>query len=186
MAENATEVEQRRVEQARREHEERVARDLDADELVVVAPYITLKVKTDAGSIVRGFNAGAVVRGEDVDPDNLRHHVESGLMAGVDTPQAQFAAPAGTPMPGEPPNVAVTEQPVGALPLDERLRRVAQAGQTLAEVEQQLRRPHGNASKATWVDYAVSQRDEGTSEDEARAAAEAKSRDELIAEYGRR
>jgi hypothetical protein len=43
--------------------------------------------------------------------------------------------------------------------------------------------PRKNASKADWVAYAVSQRDPDTSEDDARAAAEAMSHADLVAAY---
>lgn len=43
--------------------------------------------------------------------------------------------------------------------------------------------PRKNASKADWVAYAVSQRDADTSEDDARAAAEAMSHADLVAAY---
>jgi hypothetical protein len=80
------------------------------DEYVVVAPYVTLKVKDgNGGVVVRGFNEGAVVKAEDVDEANLRHHVETRLLAPKGHPDAEFAGPAGTPKPGEPPNVPVTE-----------------------------------------------------------------------------
>lgn len=46
-------------------------------------------------------------------------------------------------------------------------------------------RPHGNASQATWLEYAVSKRAEGVSEEDARAALAEKTRAELVAEYGK-
>lgn len=45
-------------------------------------------------------------------------------------------------------------------------------------------RPGDNASKAAWVDYAVATRDEGVSEDEARAAAEGMTKADLITLHG--
>jgi hypothetical protein len=45
-------------------------------------------------------------------------------------------------------------------------------------------RPKDHASKADWVDYAVSLRAEGVSEQDARAWAEVKTKAELVAEYG--
>jgi hypothetical protein len=110
---------------AQQDAERRTEQHLKADELVVVAPYVTLKIKNSDGGplVIKGFNEGAVVKAEDVDEANLRHHVETGLMAAKGSDEAMFAGPAGTPKPGEPPNVPVTEQPVQALPLDERQRR---------------------------------------------------------------
>jgi hypothetical protein len=159
--------------------------DMDADEYVVVAPYVTLKVKDQGGAfVIRGFNESGTVRREDIEDASLRHHLESGLMAAKDSPEARFAAPSGTPKPGEPPNVPVTEQPVGSLPLAERLQRQAAAADR-AEAEAKGR-PHGNASKTAWEDWAVAQRDPGVSEDDARTAAKALSKEELVAKYGRR
>lgn len=43
--------------------------------------------------------------------------------------------------------------------------------------------PARNAAKADWVEYAVARRDPATSEADARSAAEAKTRDELVAEH---
>jgi hypothetical protein len=100
-------------------------RRMGKDEYVVVAPYVTLKVKDgNGGVVVRGFNEGAVVKAEDVDEANLRHHVETRLLAPKGHPDAEFAGPAGSPKPGEPPNVPVTEgsQP-GSLDTESRVAR---------------------------------------------------------------
>lgn len=45
-------------------------------------------------------------------------------------------------------------------------------------------RPKDYASKPEWVDYAVTRRAEGVSEESARSDAEAKSKADLITEYG--
>jgi hypothetical protein len=45
-------------------------------------------------------------------------------------------------------------------------------------------RPHGNAAQAAWLDYAVSKRAEGVSEEDARAALSEKTKAELVAEFG--
>lgn len=44
-------------------------------------------------------------------------------------------------------------------------------------------RPADNALKPAWVDYAVAMRDEGVSEEDARAEAEATKKDDLIARF---
>jgi hypothetical protein len=127
MAETSTEKDEREraeAEKAAKEKADQVEKDMGADEFVVIAPYVTLKVKDQVGSfVIRGFNEGGTVKSEDIDPDNLRHHLETGLLAPVGSDAAKYAGPAGTPKPGEPPNVPVTEQPVTSLPLDERLKR---------------------------------------------------------------
>jgi len=105
-----------------------VDKDMGAKEFVVVAPYVTLKLKDEVGGfVVRGFNEGGQFTAEEIDEENLRHHLDTGLVAPVGSDLARFAAPSGTPKPGEPPNVPVTEQPVASLPLAERLQRQADA-----------------------------------------------------------
>ncbi len=118
----------------------------------VTAPYVTLKVRDQAGAqVLSGFYEGAVV--SDVDAVSLRHHLDNGMVVEVDSAEPAEAEPEPASDPVEP---AAT--PNG--------------------------RPPQNASKADWVTYAVSRRADGTSEDDAKAAAEAKSKADLIAEYG--
>jgi hypothetical protein len=47
-----------------------------------------------------------------------------------------------------------------------------------------LERPAGNASQATWLDYAVANRPDGMSEEDAIDAYGSKTRAELVAEFG--
>jgi hypothetical protein len=49
---------------------------------------------------------------------------------------------------------------------------------------QHLDRPADNANKAAWVDYAVACRDEGVSDEDARATAEGMTKAELISLHG--
>jgi hypothetical protein len=127
MAETSTERDERvqaEAANAAKDKADQVEKDMGADEFVVIAPFINLKVKDQVGSFVlRGFNEGGVVKSDDIDEASLRHHLETGLIAPVGSDAAKFAGPAGTPKPGEPPNVPVTEQPVLSLPLEERLAR---------------------------------------------------------------
>lgn len=131
---------------AQQDAEKRTEQYMKADEFVVVAPYVTLKMVDPSGGplVIRGFNEGGTVKAEDVDTDNLRHHVETGLVAPKGSDEAKFAGPAGTPKPGEPPNVPVTEQPVTALPLDERQRRQQAAA---ADSEKASRSRSGTTAK---------------------------------------
>lgn len=95
---------------AMEERDKETERRLGKDEYVVAGGLINIKLKDgNGGVIVRTANAGGRFKAEDVDEDNLRHLVESRLLVPVDHPDAEFAAPAGTPMPAEPPNVPVTE-----------------------------------------------------------------------------
>lgn len=111
------------------ERDKETERRMGKDEYVVVAPYVTLKVKDGTGGlVVRGFNEGAVVKAEDLDEGNLRHHVETRLLAPKGHPDTEFAGPAGTPKPGEPPNVPVAEAaPASALDTESRVARNREA-----------------------------------------------------------
>lgn len=111
------------------ERDKETERRMGKDEYVVVAPYVTLKMKDGLGGVVvRGFNEGGVVKAEDVDEDNLRHHIETRLLAPKGHPDAEFAAPAGTPKPGEPPNVPVIEgRQASTLDTESRVARNRQA-----------------------------------------------------------
>jgi hypothetical protein len=156
---------------------------------VVVAPYITVKCRDEVtgGVIIREFYQGGVLPKE-ADPDNVKRLEEGGMVADQGSPEADvMGVPAGTPIPGEPPNVPVTETAQGpALAQDARMANALEAaGHT--ETSSEIRtdgRPNRNDSKAAWVDYAVSQRGEGVSEEDARAEADGKLKADLIAEYG--
>jgi hypothetical protein len=147
---------------------------------VVTAPYVTLRIKdNNTGShVLTGYYAGATVP-EDVHPVDLDRHLQKGMVSETGTDQAELlGVPAGTPVPGEPPNVPVTEQPAVNLPTEERLRRATEAAAGTDA------RPKDYASKAAWVDYAVAQRSPDVSEENARAEAEALTKPELVARYG--
>jgi hypothetical protein len=117
------------------ERDKETERRMGADEYVVVAPYVTLKVKDGAGGVVvRGYNEGGVVKAEDVDEANLRHHVETRLLAPKGHPDTEFTGPAGTPKPGEPPNVPVTEgQQVRSLDTESRVSANREAADATAK-----------------------------------------------------
>lgn len=126
MAETQAEQVEREAAEARSaeaDRQKQIDKDMSADSFVVVAPYITPKVKDQLGNFqVRGYLEGGVIRRDDIDEESLRHHLDSGLMAAVGSDAAKFAGPAGTPKPGEPPNVPVSERPVSSVPLTERLK----------------------------------------------------------------
>lgn len=190
MAETATErAERERVEAERAEAErrDRVEADMHAAEFTVVAPYVTLRVKDALGvPQIRGFYEGGTVKRDEIEDASLRHHLDSGLVAPVGSARARFAGPAGTPKPGEPPNVPVEQVPVDTLPLEERLRRQTDAADKAESdaTNQRDGRPSRNAPKDDWVTYAVSQRAEGVSEADARETAEFKTKADLVAEFG--
>jgi hypothetical protein len=128
---------QEEAEAAVRKHDEETEAMLGSDEYKVLASYVTLKVKDDLGGmVVRGFNAGAVVKAEDVDPENLRHHVDTRLIVPSDHRDAEFAVPAGTPLPAEPPNVPPGRgTPAEMLSTEERTRRNREAADKAAEAD---------------------------------------------------
>lgn len=104
---------------------------------VVTAPYVTLKVKDLAGGAVVGeFYQGAPVP-ESADAENVKRLVGKGMLAEVGTTAADLlGVPAGTPVPGEPPNVPVTEQsPASVTPAD-RLKRAQEANDRATEQRQ--------------------------------------------------
>lgn len=138
MAETQNERQAREEAESLRALEERdkeTDRRLGKGSYVVVAPYVTLRVKDGLGGVVvRGYNEGAVIKADDVDEANLRHHVETRLLAPVGHADAEFAAPAGTPKPGEPPNVPVeVGTPVEMLDTETRIARNRAAADKVAE-----------------------------------------------------
>jgi hypothetical protein len=122
----------------------------------VTAPYITPKVRDDAsgGYIHRGYYADAVLEGDNIDAASLQHHLDNDMLVEVDPPVEAKADPVEA-------IVVVPAEPAGA-----------------------PTRPHGNAAQAAWLDYAVSKRAEGVSEEDARAALSEKTKAELVAEFG--
>jgi hypothetical protein len=149
----------------------------------VLWPYVTIKVRGDAGLVLREFYAGAPVP-ENADPDDRARLLRKGAIVEEGTPEAELVAvPAGTPIPGEPPNEPVTEQPVVSGAVDERVARALAAADKVSTTDAGGR-PKDYASKPEWVDWAVSQRPEDVSEEDARAQAEAKTKADLVAEYG--
>jgi hypothetical protein len=126
MAETTAEQVEREAAEAKSAEDARqkqIEKDMGGESFVVVAPYVTLRVKDQLGNWqLRGFLEGGVVKREDIEDASLRHHLDSKLVAVVGSDAAKYAGPSGTPKPGEPPNVPVTERPVTSLPLAERLQ----------------------------------------------------------------
>lgn len=122
--------------------------------LKVLSPYVTLRVKDRTGSdVLLGYYAGAPVP-VDAHPEDVARLLRKGMLVDEAAPESALAVPAGTPVPDVLPD----------------------------PTPQDPARPAGNASTAAWVDYAVSKRAEGVSEADARAAAEGRTRGDLIAE----
>lgn len=137
----------------------------------VVAPLVYLRVPDVAGALVSyAYYAGASVP-DGVDEGSLQHHLDSGLVVKEDDPVAEVVAvPAGTPIPGEPPNVPVTESTHAPLSVDERVEQIRKS------LVGSDGKPAQSAPKAEWVEYAKSQ---GVPEDEASGMSKA----DLIAKF---
>lgn len=116
----------------------------DKPKYVVAAPLVTLKAPDAAGALIfKHYYAGAPVP-EDIDPDNLQQHLDSGQVIEVSDSLADVVAvPAGTPVPGEPPNVPVTESTPGAKSQQERLDEAKKA------VESQSRKQQPSSSSSS-------------------------------------
>ena len=150
MAENTPEqLQAEESEKFAKAEEKRVADHMSADEFVVVAPYVTLKMRDDAGgSVVKGMLEGGTFKKDAVDEANLRHHVETRMVAAKDSDEARFAGPAGTPKPGEPPNVPVDESADNRrLPTGERLDAQQEAAKAAERDASTSRSRRGAASK---------------------------------------
>jgi hypothetical protein len=144
----------------------------------VLAPYVTIRVLDDvSGSdVLLGYYAGAPVP-PNANREDVERLVRKGMVVAADSFAGEHVAvPAGTPVPGEPPNVPVTEQPVYGGDVNARVERAEAAA---AESD---RRPHGNASRETWAAYASTK---GASGEETKPVDEGGlSRDDLRAKYG--
>jgi hypothetical protein len=122
----------------------------------VTAPYATVRVDDPAlGLAILGFYQGAPFPANAMDED-VERLVRRGYAEWVD----EVEGPAD-------PGASIDETP----PQD--------GDDGLAP-----QRPGDSASKAAWVDYAVAKRDEGVSEAEAREAAEAMTKNDLITVHG--
>lgn len=121
----------------------------------VVAPYVTVRTATDQGPRVVGLYQGAILP-DDVPEESIQHHLDNDMIVEVDEParvedeqpRLPNADDGGEPDGGEP------DSGEGSKPEP----------------------PAKNASKADWVDYAVTQ---GMKRSEAEQA----SRDELAARF---
>lgn len=125
-------------------------------------PHVTVGILDEGGSrTVVAFGEGGVLP-PNADPEDVKRLAVKGALVEVEAaePDKPVEKTAATPV-KEPDH---EPQPVIAEP--------------------KLRAPQTNASKAEWVAYAVAMRDEGVSEANAKADAEAMSKADLITVYG--
>lgn len=94
----------------------------------VTAAYVTLRVDNELGQeVLLGFHQGATVP-DSVNQEDLERHVRKGMVAEEGSREADLlGVPAGTPVPGEPPNVPVTEASAANLSTGDRARRAQDA-----------------------------------------------------------
>jgi hypothetical protein len=146
----------------------------------VLAPYVTFRIKdpVSGSDVLLGWYAGAPVP-PNANAEDVERLARKGYIVEVDSFAGEHVAvPAGTPVPGEPPNVPVTEQPASAASIADRVDR-AQAAVDAASAGG---KPRGNASRADWAAYAGSQ---GAPEDETKPVEEGGlSQSDLRAKYG--
>jgi hypothetical protein len=171
----------------------------------VAAPYVTLRWRDDRGTeVITGFYQGSPVP-DTADEDNVQRLLDKGMLIDANDPVADIVAvPAGTPMPGEPPNVPVAEVPNTSFV--DRIERAKESlksgGRSRSESSDrdksasekalekavdkpapgttgQAQAPAQSDPKADWVKYAVSQ-----GEDPAKA--EGMSKEQLTGKYGKR
>lgn len=165
----------------------------------VLAAYATVKVldPIDGKPSVRGFYQGAVLPIE-ADPENVASLVrreyaewldkdgaELLVKQETDTDKAVEVAAEQRRAEGEAAAKQADDEwastPEGVAAADKAEADAKAAEQKPARPDG---RPDGRASQATWLAYAVSQRPEGMSEDDARTAYGDKTKAELVAEFG--
>jgi hypothetical protein len=171
----------------------------------VLAAYATVKILDPVSGkwTVAGFYQGAVLPPE-ADPENVASLVRREYAEWLDSDEASAVDKAETEADKAAEDAAkqqMDEAEAAAVKADEDAEKAAakaaeDADKTAepeaeseaepeAEPEAELDLPPAqSAPKPDWVAYAVSQRDEGVSEEDARAEAEAKTKAELIVEYG--
>ncbi|MEU4779258.1 hypothetical protein [Micromonospora sp. NPDC023633] len=117
---------------------------------VVTAPYITLKVRDAAGAlVVNEFYAGAIVP-ENADEADVKRLADKGMLAEQGSREADLlGAPAGTPVPGEPPNVPVQQEMLSTPSQGERLQRARDAADASDESRSTRTRRSASGPKST-------------------------------------
>lgn len=129
------------------------------EKVVVTAPYVMLKVKdVNGGVTVRDFYKDAVLP-DGSDADDVERLIGKGMLA---RQEVAFVEP-------EPVAPAVDVEFVGA--------------ESLLDQDGPVK-PTQADNKAAWVEYAVARRGEDVPEAEARAAAEAMSKADLVKHFG--
>lgn len=113
----------------------------------VTAPYVTMRVENELGQeVVLGFLQGATLP-KGVNQEDLDRHVRKGMVAEEGSREADLlAVPAGTPVPGEPPNTPVTEASAANLGTEDRARRAQDAAEDGRRTRRSGQRSEGKSS----------------------------------------
>lgn len=162
-----------------------------ANEYVVVAPYVTLKCRDIRGGLqVLEFYQGATVP-EEADAESLKSLLDKNMVAEVGSEDADLAA-TGKPLAEAKREKAAADARVEAEAKLAGKASTARTASTSDDTSDEVAadttingRPKASASKEEWVTYAVDQRGDLVSEEDARAAAEAKTKADLVAEFGK-
>lgn len=169
----------------------KVEEEPETSGMVVTAPFITARVVQPAGTkVLLGFYQGARLPKE-TDEDDLERLERKGMIADEDSDEAAEAAPGTKTVEFGEDGMVTNEATRKRLEREERQsRKRREAAEEEAEDDEdepkRTRPPHGNANQAAWVNFAVSQRDPGTSEADARTEAQKLSKEQLVAKYGKR
>lgn len=97
----------------------------DNKKLVVLAPYITARVPdASGGEVISGFYAGTPLPAN-VNAEDRERLLRKEMVAVEGSTEADLlAVPAGTPIPGEPPNVPVSHDDLVGRTHQDRLARL--------------------------------------------------------------
>lgn len=167
---------------------------------VVTAPYVMLKCKDLQGGLqVLEFYQGGVLP-ESADPVNLKALVDKGMVAESGSDDAELIY-GGGPTLAEMRQLKADE--VAAAEAEKALKSPAKSKTAVedaddddadtkdadadadAEAEKANGRPRANASLEAWQEYAVAKQvADGASEEDAKAAVEGKTRNQLVTEFG--
>jgi hypothetical protein len=163
----------------------------------VCAPYVTVRVnQPGGGETVLGFYEGGTLP-ESAHKESVEALLAKGMIEETDgpTPEEQAAEDAKVEKAAREKADKAAEQVAAEeqKKADERAAKMAAAKSEDAKqakgtgelpYDEEPVPPPVSASKGDWVSYAVSQREDGVSEGDARLEAEGKSKNDLINEYG--
>ncbi len=153
----------------------------------ITAAYATLKLVDPLNGLsVRGFYRDAITPVES-DPASVAALVRRGYAEWFEGDEPEPAAKGRTAEDKAAEDAAARQLEDAAPKAAEPAEPVEPEGDTTGDTTGEAKdgdKPKPYASKEAWLAYAVSQRAEGVSEEDALAALEGKSKNDLIAEFG--